>query len=95
MDNIEPTEAAILAETLEDDAVPQDLTLVINLRVLNEKRLRRIAADRMSRSGFDMDPEDHVDGPLHDLVYEAMFGSSPDPLGPDQLGIEIVSTGTR
>lgn len=95
MDNIEPTESAILAQTLEDDATPQDLTLVINLRVLNERRLRGIAADRMSRSGFDMDPKRHVDGPLDELVYEAMFGSNPDPLGPDQLGIEIVSTEVR
>jgi len=95
MDSIEPTESAILAQTLEDDATPQDLTLVINLRVINERRLRRIAADRMSRSGFGTDPEDHVDGPLHELVYEAMFGSNPDPLGPDQLGIEIVSTEVR
>jgi len=42
-----------------------------------------------------MDPQRHVDGPLHELVYEAMFGSNPDPLGPDQLGIEIVSTEVR
>lgn len=95
MDNIEPTEAAILAQTPDDDEPPQELTLVISLRVLNERRLRRIAADRMSRSGFDLDPADHVDGPLHELVYQAMFGSNPDPLDPDQLGIEIVSTGTR
>ena len=95
MDTIEPTESAIIAQTVQNDGEPQEVTLVIKVRVVNEQRLRRIAADRMSRSGFEPSVEQHVDGPLDELVYEAMFGSNPDPLGPDQMGLEIVSTGAR
>jgi hypothetical protein len=90
MSDIHPNEAAIVAERLPEDAVPQDVRLVIDLRVLNERLLRRIAADRMARGGFEPDPAKHEGAPLHELAYEAIFGSAPDPLAPADMGIEIV-----
>ncbi|MFZ3481841.1 hypothetical protein [Sphingomonas sp. 3-13AW] len=95
MDTIQSSEAIIIGETAGAEGEEQNVTLVVNLRVLNEQRLRRIAADRMSRSGFDVDPHHHMELPLHELAYEAIFGSNPDPLGPDEMGIEITSISNR
>ena len=93
MDIIEPTEAAIIAAAGPEDAEPRDIVVVMKLRVINEQLLRRIAADRMVRAGYGGSIEDHVDLPIEELAYEAIFASNPDPLSPLQMGFEIVSGG--
>ncbi len=93
MDNIEPTEAAIIANAGPEDDVSKDIVVTMKLRVINEQLLRRIAADRMTRSGYGGEVADHVDLPLEELAYQAIFASNPDPLCPIDMGFEIVSTG--
>lgn len=68
----------------------QLITLSINIRVLNEDLLRDVASERMAQSGFESDPSLHRTKPLHELAFEALIGSNPDPVGPDQMGIELV-----
>lgn len=95
MDMIEPTEAAILAAAGPDDSEPRDIVVTMKLRVLNERLLRNIAADRMVRSGYGGSVEDHVSLPIEELAYEAIFASNPDPLSPVQMGFEVVSGGAE
>lgn len=67
------------------------MKLCIEINVTNENRLREIAAHRMARSGFEDDPTMHLDNPLHELVFEALVGSNPDDLSPNEMGIEIIN----
>jgi len=92
---VAPTERAIMATAEEDDQEPQTVVITMTLNVLNERLMRRIAADRMTRSGYGGRVEDHVGLPLDRLVYEAIFASNPDPLSPVEMGFEIVSTSTE
>lgn len=93
MDNIEPSEAAIISSAGPEDDTPREIIVTMKLRVINEQLLRRIAADRMTRSGYGGEIADHVDLPLENLAYEAIFASNPDPLSPVDMGFEVVSTG--
>jgi len=66
------------------------IRLVLDIDVLDEKFLRRIAATRMSRSGYGGRISDHQDGDIGELVYQAIIGSSPDD-GFNELGLELVT----
>lgn len=63
--------------------------VTLDFDVLDERFLRRIAATRMSRSGYGGLVTDHQDGDLGELVYQAVLGSNPDD-GYNELGLELV-----
>ena len=91
MNSIHPNEQAIMAEGIPDDEGESiNVRVIVDLRVTNKTLLRRIAADRMSRSGFEPDSKEHEQAALHELAYQAMIGSNPDPLSPTDMGFEIV-----
>lgn len=69
---------------------PDLARLAINIRVLDEQRLRQFAAERMAKSGFESDPAVHLDQPLANLLFEALIGSNPDTVSPIEMGIEIM-----
>jgi hypothetical protein len=86
-------ERAIIEDTKDGAGVARRVEIVLVLDILNEDRLRRIAAERMSRSGFDGRLEDLQSLDLSRLAYEALLGSSPDDLSPLDMGVEIVDAG--
>lgn len=93
MDSTESTQTAIISGAGHEDDTPKEIVVTMKLRVFDEQLLRRVAADRMARSGYGGEVADHVDLPLEELAYEAIFASNPDPLSPVDMGFEIVSTG--
>ncbi|AXK43992.1 hypothetical protein [Erythrobacter aureus] len=65
------------------------MKLLITLNVIDEALLRDVASNRMANSGFESEPELHRGKPLHDLAFEALYGSNDDMASPDEFGIEI------
>ncbi len=67
------------------------MKLIVEINVLDEALLRKFAAERMAASGFEDDVSLHPEKPLHDLVFEALIGSNPDPVSPVDMGLEIMN----
>ena len=89
MTDAHPNEIAIMSDTHEAGGTER-VRMYVDVDVHDADRLRRIAADRMSRSGFDTDPAEHLGEPIEKMLWEAMVGSNPDPLSPMDMGFEIV-----
>jgi hypothetical protein len=83
-------ERAIIEDTKDGEDSPRRIEIVLVLDVLNEDRVRRLAAARMIESGFAGREEDIQSMDLSHLAYQALLGSAPDAIAPIDMGIEIV-----
>jgi len=83
-------ERAIIEDTKDGEDSPRRIEINLVIDVLNEDRVRRLAAARMMESGFDGREEDLQSMDLSQLAYQLLVGSAPDALAPLDMGIEIV-----
>lgn len=87
IENVTDRERAIIEDTRDGEDTPRRVEIVLVLDVVNEDRLRRIAAMRMMEAG-SMGPEQELQSmDLSELAYQALIGSAPDGMTPLDMGI--------
>ncbi len=66
------------------------MKLVITLNVLDEALLRKVASARTNEEASGPSSEARANAKLHELAFEALYSSNPDPICPADAGFEVL-----